>query len=590
MSNHLFVAQGDISRFAADAVAYSTSTHLGTDGFLYSAFQRNVPGFEEKYAELGKQHGRSCQVGDAFWLPLECADGGKPRGVVVTPAAGDGPTRHEKRPTAAAAALKTAVEHLRSATGDERLLIALPTFGFGLGGDRRRRLESAKAQMIAAHQVLQSHSNVDAAFVAYTADAYEVLLRARREVELASDDLLQEGPVEELIDALRKRECVVFAGAGLSQGAGLPSWSEFIRHLAEDLGAPHGAELEYFLDVAQWHREQKGEDRLAEQIRRHFGPGRARPTMPHYHVASLPVRVVVTTNYDDLLEQTLDALRRYPTMISEESDVTRTGHGEGVSVVKLHGDAATGRRFVLSRDDFDRFLRQRPAMAVLLEGMLLNHSFFFVGYGLRDPNFRQIHGRIADMLQSAKRMAFAAMVDAPSEITPFVRRQWANKGLHLLFMPGDNLAQRVHSLSRFLDQLAEAVHPASLFLADDADNSDLAEQTPRLESLRRILRENAGDEVEAIISNLEPGASEQETLRVAATLAFLTAHGWRPRGKLSLTKLWERLAHAAVAPYDRKRLLIAALRHAEQHRDIVRLKGQIDSSLKSASGLPPSGH
>jgi hypothetical protein len=496
--------------------------------------------------------------------------------VVVTPAAGRGPAPHEKRPMAVAAALKSAVENLRRGSKrDERLLIALPAFGFGMGGDRRRRLNSAKAQMSAAHQTLQSLPDVDAAFVAYTADSYEVLLRARREVELASDDLLQDEPVGELIDALRKRECVVFAGAGLSQGAGLPGWSEFIRHLAEDLGAPHAAELEYFLDIAQWHLEQKGEDRLVEQIRRHFGPGRAQPTMPHYHLASLPVRVVVTTNYDDLLEQTLDALRRYPTMISEEQDVTRTGHGEGVSVVKLHGDAATGRRFVLSRDDFDRFLRQRPAMAALLEGLLLNHSFFFVGYALRDPNFRQIHGRIADMLQSAKRMAFAATVDAPSEITPFVRRQWANKGLHLLFMPGDSLAERVHSLSRFLDQLAEAVSPRSLFLADDADYSALAEETPRLESLRQILRENAGDEVEALIQDLEPGASEQETQRVAQTLAFLTAHGWRPRGTLSLTKLWERLARAIEEPYERKRLLISALRHAEQHRDIVRLKEQL---------------
>jgi O-acetyl-ADP-ribose deacetylase (regulator of RNase III) len=577
MANQIFVAQGDISRFAADAVAYSTSTELAADGYLYSAFQRNVPGFENEFAKLGKAHRGSSRVGDAFWLPLANPPGGKPRGIVVTPAAGQGSARHEKRPKAVAAALKTAVENLRRGVkSHERLLIALPTFGFGLGGDRRRRLESARAQMSAAQETLQTVADADAVFVAYTADSYEVLLRARRETGLAADDLLQDAPVMELIDALRKRECVVFAGAGLSQGAGLPSWSEFIRHLAEDLGAPHAAELEYFLDVAQWYIEEKGEKRLVEQIRRHFGPGLVRPTMPHYLLASLPVRVVVTTNYDDLLEQTLDALRRYPMMIAEEQDVARTGHGEGVSVVKLHGDAATGRRFVLSRDDFDRFLRQRPAMAVLLEGLLLNHSFFFVGYGLRDPNFRQIHGRIADMLQSAKRMAFAVTVDAPSEITPFLRRQWANQGLHLLFMPGDTLPERVHSLARFLDQLAEAVSPRSLFLADDADFSGVAQPTPRLASLRHVLRDEAGDQVEAIIRDLDADAAEQEARLAAETLAFLTAHGWRPRRELSLAMLWERLARAAPEPYQRKRYLISALRHAEEHRDIVRLKKQLD--------------
>jgi hypothetical protein len=515
-------------------------------------------------------------VGDAFWLPLENLPRGKPRGVVVAPAAGKSSSPHQKRPLAVEAALRTAVEHLRHGTEKEdRLLVALPTFGFGRGGDRRRRLESARAQMAAAHKTLQSLPNVDAVFVPYTADSYEVLLRARREVNLAADDLLEEEPVADLIDALRKRECVVFAGAGLSQGAGLPNWSEFIRHLAEDLGAPHAADLEYFLDVAQWYIEEKGEDRLIDQIRRHFGPGLARPTMSHYLVASLPVRIVVTTNYDDLLERTLDALRRYPIMITEEQDVARAGHGEGVSVVKLHGDAASGRRFVLSRDDFDRFLRQRPAMAVLLEGLLLNHSFFFVGYGLRDPNFRQIHGRIADMLQSAQRMAFAATVDAPTEITPYVRRQWANKGLHLLFMPGDTLPERVHSLSRFLDQLAEAVSPRSLFLADDADFSTIADQTPRLENLRELLREKTGSELQEIIERLDDDVSQREVRLASETLAFLSAHGWRPCSGPSLTKLWERLAHAASDAYDRKRLLIFALRQAEEYRDIVRLKEQL---------------
>lgn len=429
MPNRIFIAQGDISRFSADAVAYSTSTQLAADGFLYEAFRRNVPGFERQFEELGENCGGQCVIGDAFWLPVDNPPGGKPRGVVVTPAAGHGPPSHEKRPTAVTAALETAIKHLpHTGKKDERPMVALPTFGFGMGGDRRRRLDSARAQLLAAQEVLNRHAHVDAAFVAYTSDSYQILLQARREVRLASDDLLQDPPVAELIDALRKGECVVFAGAGLSQGAGLPSWDAFIRHLADDLGAPHAGELEHFLDVAQWYLEEKGEERLAEQIRRHFGPDLARPTLAHYLLMSLPVRVAVTTNYDDLLEQTLEALRRHPTKITEEGDVSSTGHGEGVSVVKMHGDAAVSKRFVLGRDDFDRFLRQRPAMAALLEALLLNHSFLFVGYALRDPNFRQIHSRIADMLQSAQRKAFAVTVDAATEITPFVRRQWANKG------------------------------------------------------------------------------------------------------------------------------------------------------------------
>ena len=54
---------------------------------------------------------------------------------------------------------------------------------------------------------------------------------------------------------------------------------------------------------------------------------------------SLPVRHVITTNYDDLLERALSALKRHPVVVVKQEDVARIGEG-GTYVVKLHGDAA----------------------------------------------------------------------------------------------------------------------------------------------------------------------------------------------------------------------------------------------------------
>src|SRR5205085_4469760 len=127
----------------------------------------------------------------------------------------------------------------------------------------------------------------------------------------------------------------------------------------------------------------------------------------------------------------------------EQKDVALTGHSDGVCVVKLHGDARQQRGIVLCRDDYDAFFRKRPAMALLLEGLLLNQTFLFVGYGLKDPNFRQIYSRIADMLQGAKRAAFALTVEAGSETSPFLTQQWQRKGLHLLAMPGEKPEERI---------------------------------------------------------------------------------------------------------------------------------------------------
>ncbi|MGZ3420470.1 MAG: hypothetical protein ACXVEE_21520 [Polyangiales bacterium] len=47
MQGHVFVVHGDITRLAADAIAYSTDRALSVGGQLTFAFDQNVPTFRE---------------------------------------------------------------------------------------------------------------------------------------------------------------------------------------------------------------------------------------------------------------------------------------------------------------------------------------------------------------------------------------------------------------------------------------------------------------------------------------------------------------------------------------------------------------
>jgi hypothetical protein len=565
----IFVANGDIAQIGADAVGYSASTWLTPDGNLYPAFASHIPGFAELFAALP----RPCHIGDTFWLPL--AGPGQPRGVVVVAAAGGTRTlgREKKITLSVRQALSRAIEALRQVVPPhERLLVALPTFRQGLGGDQNARLASARAQIATVHEVLQQQAGVDVVFVTYTADSYRIFLQARRERQLTPACPLEESSLAALVDALREQRCVLFAGAGLSAGAGLPGWSPLIEQLAGDLGIPCPAhpDLDYYLDLAQWYVEARGAAELAGVIGRLFGAAPARPTLAHYLLTSLPVRVIITTNYDDLLERALTALRKYPDTIVEQSDVVRTAQPEGVCVVKLHGDARRQKGIVLSRDDYDAFFRNRPAHALLLEGLLLNQTFLFVGYGLKDPNFRQIYSRIAGMLEGAKREAFALTVEAGTASSPLLIEQWRRKGLHLLAMPGQTLQERIHASWRLLDWLADRVtlNAPDLFLASDVPG------TGPLQGLRRLLIEEVGREVEENGLRCWP---EGEARHLAEVLAFLTRHGWRPdpRSGVPLWQLWARLADAFGTVADRRRMLIKALQHTERFDDAQEVRQRL---------------
>lgn len=570
MQGHLFIAPGDITQLAADAIAYSTSLYFGHSGNLYPSFVEHVPGFAEAYGSLTTEKRGRAAVGDAFWLGL---GGGRPCGVVVVVAAAGSQPSDEQARLAVGAAIDEAVRRLRHDLGRaDRLLIALPAFRLGQGGARHERLRSARVQVATAHEALQRHAGVDVAFITYTPALYEIFLEARRlHLGTPPDD----GPhVTALERALASGEGVLFVGAGLSRGAGLPDWSGLIARLARELGIADHTHTDY-LDLAQWYRERFGGRQLAEIIRETFAEqaGAARPTLAHYLLLGLPVRHVITTNYDDLIERALAALKRYPVKVVRQEDVARTGRGDDVYVVKLHGDAASAAEIVLSRDDYDAFFAQRPALALLLEGLLLNQTFFFVGYGLRDPNFRQIYSRIARMLREARRPAFATTFEAGGDTADYLMQQWRNKQLHLLRIPGETQPEQQQQLLRLLDRVAERVttaNAARLFLAADV------QVAPALSRLRHQLVTQVGSEVEqACLEELAAPDLRADISRLASVLAFLAVHGWQPRS-VDLCHLWERLAEAAPDDAERRRLLVAALRSAERYDSARRVREQLD--------------
>ncbi|MFO0841582.1 MAG: SIR2 family protein [Gemmataceae bacterium] len=552
MAGHVFISQGDITQLSADAIAFSAANALLSNGNLYSSFDAHVPGFRDWYAELRRREGGGLPIGTTFWMPLGDR---KPRGVVVVVSTGADKVE-DKAGVAVRNAIDTAVRELRAGKkgpAGGRLLIALPAFRVGLGGDHHQRLASARAQVQAARAALEQYHGVDVAFLTYTPALYRIFLEARRLVGAAAES----PAIPELERAIRDNACVFFIGAGLSAGAGLPGWDELVKRLTADLGLARLPGVDH-LDVAQWYREEFGNERLAKVLGETFGGAGGLPTLAHYLLTGLPARHIITTNYDHLLERALKALKRHPVAVVSQEDVTRTG-GPGVYVVKIHGDAEHPADIVLTRDDYHAFFERRPAMALLLEGLLLNQTFFFVGYSLRDPNFRQVFSRMARMLQESRRPAFATSFDAQGDTAKLFRRQWRKQQLHLIPIEGGTVEEQAYAFLRFLDGLAERVTMRSPPLALAADVPPPA----GIGRLRELLAE-VGGEVQQLCAD---GAGEEDVRFLAQVLDFLTAHGWRPERMKPLCRLYEDLARHATDADQRRRLLVAALGAAETFAD-----------------------
>jgi hypothetical protein len=650
MAGDVFVAHADITQLAADAIALSTASSLSGTGAAHEAFCEGFAGFAGAFDELARvPRTARLQVGDTFWVPV--ARHGRVRGVVVVVAVGGGLSSPERAATAAAAVVRRACQELAPRPDGERLLVALPTIGFGRGG-YRDRLQCACAMIDAAAKALTDRPDVDILFCAYTDLNYQIMLQARDEVGRKPDcPIAGHAHHSGLVAALRERRCVLFLGAGLSKPAGLRDWNglvetlagalglnpagdhEWLRPLAARLGlagpddfarvgaaatdlglrGPERTSLDFALDLAQWYVSRLGRDALAELVRREFGytgigdKQHIKPTLAHYFLLSLPVRLVLTTNFDDLVEKTLTGLRRDPRVIVEPEEVVQTAVPELPAVVKFHGDANTGRHIVLTRDDFDGFFRTHPVMASFLQGLLLNQTFLFFGYGLRDPNTRQIYSEVAHLLHGAGRAAFAVSVDAPSDTSEFYVRQWEEQGLHLLAMPGDTPRARVQNAIRFLDWLArKTAERPDLVLAPHIEPEHLDPAAGALAALLRPTLESLGDQLpEAVLDHAAANARA-----LARMLELLVGLGWRPRKGYEVLEilwynrgertrlthdddiavLWLALADAFGDDRGRRRsCLYQALRHSCQ-RAVTKHVRKAIADLEVTPGLPSPAH
>gem|GEM_PF-971172 len=254
-------------------------------------------------------------------------------------------------------------------------------------------------------------------------------------------------PPRALVEALAKRRAVLFVGAGLSRGAGLPLFGELVEPLRQQLGlkASHNP-----LQVADAFRKEKGEHALLthvlEALRTPADPNLAN----HDRLLDLGCRWIVTTNYDELLEE---ALRRRGERVNRILSPRKLAFGDEeleVQLLKLHGDLDT-LDLVLTDEDYRRFFDSHRAIVTRLSALLSSRPFLFVGYSLDDPNVLALIDQVRRDLQMELPRSYT-IAFAPDVLE---RRRWLDRGIETLGLPGDG--DLTATLGVFLDRLRDEV-------------------------------------------------------------------------------------------------------------------------------------
>ncbi|HEX9924356.1 MAG TPA: SIR2 family protein [Anaerolineae bacterium] len=256
-----------------------------------------------------------------------------------------------------------------------------------------------------------------------------------------------QGHYETVVKAIIEGRVVPFLGAGINlcsrparkkwrqgQSDYLPSNSELATHLEKTFGVP-ADEPENLVRVSQYIADTVGTRPLYEELRKLFG-GEFPPTILHHFFARFtttlrakgfapPHQLIVTTNYDDLLERAFDAVQEPYDVVSYVADGEHAGRflhrppngalrliekpneyrdlslDQRTVILKIQGaidhNTPEGGSFVITEDHYINFLTRTDIsnlVPVTLAAKLRKSHFLFLGYNLRDWNLRIILHRI----------------------------------------------------------------------------------------------------------------------------------------------------------------------------------------------------
>jgi len=204
----------------------------------------------------------------------------------------------------------------------------------------------------------------------------------------------------DLVDDLARERVVLFLGAGVSasavtaKGGRIAGWPGFLKSMANAMPAVQDQALRLieksdFLLACEILQVAYGDD-WGTKVADEFGQ-KATPSELHKSIIALRQRLVLTTNFDKLLEAAWEAedkdATHYPTVLSkvdEASFKALKDHGTRY-IIKIHGTVDDAQSLVFSRSEYVRLAFGNANYSSLLESLLLNHTFLFIGFSMDDP-------------------------------------------------------------------------------------------------------------------------------------------------------------------------------------------------------------
>lgn len=223
-----------------------------------------------------------------------------------------------------------------------------------------------------------------------------------------------------LKNLLNENKLSIFAGSGISVDSGLPAWDGFIDKyidICKKLNDSLDNSLKFteIIEDAKLHKTTSLIDTITalkdkvkfcqahgadvgffdDAINKLFYS--ASHNEYHELIVSTSYQHIITTNYDNLLEEAAEKLK-YNDLLTRSYSYTNAQkltaaiYSGKTAIIHAHGKIADLKldQFVLTKQDYLNIMKHNPGFRLIINTIFITSSVLFVGYGGSDPHFEDI--------------------------------------------------------------------------------------------------------------------------------------------------------------------------------------------------------
>ncbi|EJU93680.1 SIR2 family protein [Enterococcus faecalis] len=202
--------------------------------------------------------------------------------------------------------------------------------------------------------------------------------------------------------AIQEGYAAVFAGAGISVGAGYVDWKGLVAPFADEMGLDIDKEYDLTRVIQYYINYKRRRNGVSQTIINKF-ISHEESTKTIDLLTQLPVQTYWTTNYDKLLEKNLEKQNKKVDVKVTDKNLTTNVYDRDVVIYKMHGDVSNPDEIVLSKDDYELYNDTHSLFTTALRGDLVTKTFLFIGFSFEDPNLDNILSRIRVLLGNETR-------------------------------------------------------------------------------------------------------------------------------------------------------------------------------------------